>query len=153
MTDTATERITEFRVYARNNYRCTNQQRMHMWTYPATMAGLAEALDQAGIEAADRRGRSGAGAGAWVEAVSSVDDWDGKRARIVKGEVQEGQNVVIDSLNSAILADCEPLEIGASRLAMARRAGRLEREWYWDGDNQVCGKATHTRELIDRISN
>ena len=139
MTDTATkEHITEFRTYARNNYSCTNEQRIHAYTHPATMAGLAAALDRARIEAANRLGCSGQGSGAWVEAVFGAD---------------EDQNVLIDGLDSAVLSDCEPLEIGASRLALARRAGRRERERYWDGRNQVRADAPYTRELIDRISN
>jgi len=140
MTQTQTEktRIVEFRVFGSNNYSQTDRQHEHTHTFPATLAGLAGALDRATIEGAERRGCTGTGSHAVVEAVFDVDD--------------EGQNIEIGSVDAAILQDCAPLEFGASRLAMARRAGRLERETFWDGHNHSTIHAEATRRLMELMA-
>jgi len=132
-----TETIKAFQIFSRENYSRTDDQRLPGPTYPPTLAGLVEALDRAAIEHVEMLGCSGSGAGAWVEAVFDDD---------------EDNNIVIDHLDQSELSDCAPLEIGASRLALARRAGRLERTRVWDGHNHVTIGAAATRMLIERFT-
>ena len=127
--------IIEFHVFIRDNYSCTDRQRIHYRTSHPTLAGLAAALDRAHLDGIEQCGCSGSGAGAWVEAVFDIDD--------------EDKNIVVDNIESPILGDCEPLEIGASRLALARRAGKLERSRVWDGHNFVTTVADNTRRLME----
>jgi len=129
--------IVAFKVYERDNYSRTASQRMLYRQYPATMAGLAAALDRAQIQDIEQRGYSGLGAGAWVEAAFGDNEDD---------------NILITSLDQPELKDCAPLEAGASRLALARRAGQLERERVWDGHNHVSCDAYYTRQLMASLT-
>jgi len=136
-TATTTKQIVRFDVFTRNNYTQTDRQRDCVSYHPPTLAGLAAALDRARLDGIEQRGYSGSGAGAWVEAVFDVD--------------VEDINVRVDGINSPVLAACSPLEVGASRLALARRAGRLERERAWNGNNFVTVGADATRQLIETL--
>jgi len=137
MAEQTDNQIISFDVYTADNYSRSDNQHDYSCSYPPTRAGLAGAMDRARIEAIEQRGCSGSGAGAWVEAVFDVDD--------------EDLNIRIDDTDSPVLDDCSPLEIGASRLALARRAGRLERESVWDGHNHVTISAHATRRLIETV--
>jgi len=129
--------IIRFTVFESLNYTCTDDQRMRGSSFPATLQGLAQALDRATRDGIERRGYSGTGAGAWVEAEFDADD--------------DSLNVEIGSLSSRILTLCEPLPDGdKSPLAMIRWVGRFERAQVWDGHNHVCVRSEHVRALFGR---
>lgn len=115
-----TIKVLGFKMYANNNYTCTSEQNMLQYEYKPTLCKLAEALDDAQMEARERVGYSGAGAGAYVMAV-------------LQGENGETIESEIHSLNNDLVSELEH----GSDWHLRRYRGKMKKSQYWDGHNFI----------------
>lgn len=126
--------VAGFAIYASNNYTCRREQHMLVETYPATQAGTAMALDRAYIEAVERRGYSGMGAGAVAEMLMTDDDED------------EGGEA-IENMSDPVISALPVGNIAAVR--------DFIRHWnntsVWDGHNHVIPSTKFARGLLDKV--
>ena len=134
-----TEQATGLRIVASNNYSCSSEQNMITETTegPLTLVDVAIALDQSRHEAMERRGRSGIGAGARLEATFGADS----------PEDDDSDGEEITSIDDVVVRDLPVGAVGKLRHALSQ----ARREQAWNGNNFIASPTQDMEDLMARI--
>lgn len=137
------EKITGIRIIGKNNYSLVTEQFIiGLSNKTPTQQDVARFLDLAEEQAIERRGNSGSGAGAYVEALFDNDD----------PRDADSPGMEIDSLDQ-----CSQLPV----LRPGRKTSRTlrifinkqKRDSVWDGHNYTPCPYSNTLKLLERINN
>ena len=134
------DRVTGFRVIARNNYSRRNEQNLIVNAGSGADQGtFAIALDSACTEAIRRRGNSGLGAGAYVEMVFNDDDPEDK----------ETVGKTVETLSHPLISVLPLVGQGSSIQSLRQAIGSAKRRTVWDGHNHVPQSYVYAATILE----